>query len=137
MRGYAGVASYDREAHGVAARACIEAARTRDDLADIVNAGIEELLRCRRELPAFGALLRLARSARTLVNRGYHRQVAATLTAEARTRLAALLMVPRSPPGPDGTRSRQTRRGQARSACASTWPISPGCGSRQWQWKHS
>ena len=77
----------------MAARACIEAARTRDDLADIVNAGveprgspdIEELLRCRRELPAFGALLRLARSARTLVNRGYHRRVAAALTSEART----------------------------------------------------
>ncbi len=94
VRGYAGVASYDREARGVAARACIEAARTRDDLADIVNAGIEELLRCRRELPAFGALLRLARSARTLVNRGYHRRVAAALTPEARTRLAALLAVP-------------------------------------------
>ena len=74
VRGHAGVDAYDREARGMAARACIEAARTRDDLADIVNAGveprgspdIEELLRCRRELPAFGALLRLARSARTL-----------------------------------------------------------------------
>ncbi len=93
VRSYAGVAAYDREARGMAARACIEAARTRDDLADIVNAGveprgspdIEELLRCRRELPAFGALLRLARSARTLVNRGYHRRVAAALTSEART----------------------------------------------------
>ncbi len=74
VRGYVGVSGYDREARGLAARACIEAARTRDDLADIVNAGIEELLRCRRELPAFGSLLRLARSARTLVNRGYHRR---------------------------------------------------------------
>ena len=81
VRGYAGIASYDREARGVAARACIEAARTRDDLADIVNAGIEELLRCRRELPAFGTLLRLARSARTLVNRGYHRRIASPPTA--------------------------------------------------------
>jgi hypothetical protein len=94
VRGYVGVSGYDREARGLAARACIEAARTRDDLADIVNAGIEELLRCRRELPAFGSLLRLARSARTLVNRGYHRRVAAAVTSEARTRLAALLVVP-------------------------------------------
>ena len=45
-------------------------------------------------MPAFGALLRLARSARTLVNRGYHRRVAAALTLAARTRLAALLAVP-------------------------------------------
>lgn len=94
VRGHTGVASYDREARGMATRACIEAARTRDDLADIVNAGIEELLRCRRELPAFGALLRLARSARTLVNRGYHRRIASALTPETRTRLAALLTAP-------------------------------------------
>jgi len=61
VRGFMGVAGYDREARGMAAQACIEAARTRDDLADIVNAGIEELLRRRRELPAFGTLLILER----------------------------------------------------------------------------
>ncbi len=89
VRAHAGVDAYDPEARGMAARACIEAARTRDGLADIVDAGveprgspdIEELLRCRRELPAFSALLRLARSARTLANRGYHRRVAAALGA--------------------------------------------------------
>ena len=94
VRGYVGVAGYDREARGIAARACIEAARTRDDLADIVNAGIEELLRRRRELPAFGTLLKLARTARTLVNRAYYRRIASALPAEARARLAALLVVP-------------------------------------------
>ncbi len=94
VRGFVGVAGYDREARGVAARACVEAARTRDDLADIVNAGIEELLRCRRELPALGTLLKLARSARALVNRAYHRRIAASLPPEARERLAALLVVP-------------------------------------------
>jgi len=40
VRSYAGVAGYGREARGMAGRACIEAARTRDDLADIVNAGM-------------------------------------------------------------------------------------------------
>jgi TnpA family transposase len=94
VRGFVGVAGYDREARGIAARACIEAARTRDDLADIVNAGIEELLRRRRELPAFGALLKLARAARALVNRGYHRRIAAALPLGARERLATLLVVP-------------------------------------------
>ena len=94
VRGFTGVAGYDREARSMAARACIEAARTRDDLADIVNAGIEELLRCRRELPAFGTLLKLARSARALVNRAYYRQIAAALPSEAHERLATLLLVP-------------------------------------------
>ena len=94
VRGYMGVAAYDHAARGVAARACMEAARTRDDLADIVNAGIEELLRQRRELPAFGALLRIARTSRAVVNRGYHRRLAAALAPEARERLLALLVVP-------------------------------------------
>ena len=94
VRGFVGVAGYDREARGMAARACIEAARTRDDLADIINAGIEELLRCRRELPAFGTLLKLARSARALVNRAYHRRIASSLQPQAREPLAALLVVP-------------------------------------------
>jgi TnpA family transposase len=94
VRGYVDVTGYDRQARGIAARACIEAARTRDDLADIVNAGIEELLRQRRELPAFGALLKLARTARALVNRGYHRRIAAAMPLEARERLADLLAVP-------------------------------------------
>jgi TnpA family transposase len=94
VRGFVGVTGYDREARGITARACIEAARTRDDLADIVNAGIDELLRCRRELPAFGTLLKLARTARMLVNRAYHRRIATALRPEARERLAALLVVP-------------------------------------------
>ena len=94
VRSYVGVAGYDREARGMAAQACIEAARTRDDLADIVNAGIEELLRQRRELPAFGALLKLARTARALVNRGYHRRIAASLPPGTCERLVALLVVP-------------------------------------------
>src|SRR3954468_17926454 len=93
VRGFVGVAGYDREARGIAVRACIEAARTRDDLADIVNAGIEELLRQRRELPAFGTLLKLARTARALVNRGYHRRIAATLPPDVRERLTTLLVV--------------------------------------------
>lgn len=94
VRSYLGVAAYDHGARTIAARACIEAARTRDDLADIVNAGIEELLRQRRELPAFGTLLKLARIARALVNRGYHRLIAVALPPDAHDRLAALLVVP-------------------------------------------
>jgi hypothetical protein len=94
VRGFVGVSGYNRAARGIAVRACIEAARTRDDLADIVNAGIEELLRQRRELPAFGTLLQLARTARAVVNRGYCRRITAAMPPAARERLAALLAVP-------------------------------------------
>jgi len=94
VRGFVGVAGYDRTARGLVVQACIEAARTRDDLADIVSAGIEELLHHRRELPAFGTLLKLARTARALVNRAYHRRIAAAMALDVRERLAALLVVP-------------------------------------------
>jgi Domain of unknown function (DUF4158) len=51
VRSYVGVAGYDRSARAVAVGASLEASRTRDDLADIVNAAIEELVRHRYELP--------------------------------------------------------------------------------------
>ena len=94
VRSFVGVAGYDRSAHAVAVRASLEASRTRDDLADIVNAAIEELVRHRYELPAFGTLLKIARTARACVNRGCHRRVAAAMTPETRERLSALLVVP-------------------------------------------
>jgi hypothetical protein len=46
--------------------ACWEAARTRDDLADIINIALEDLVRQRYELPAFNTVLRAARAARLL-----------------------------------------------------------------------
>jgi hypothetical protein len=82
-------------------RTSLEAARTRDDLADIINVAIEELVRHRYELPAFGTLLRITRTARAFVNRSYHRQVAAAMAPEIRHRLEALLLVPE-----DGASSR-------------------------------
>src|SRR5512135_285015 len=94
VRDYAGVSGYDRAARGVVAGASMTAARTREDLADIVNVAIEELVRQRYELPTFGTLLRIARAARALVNRGYYRQVAAAMPPELRERLQALLVVP-------------------------------------------
>ena len=98
VRGHLGVAAYGSPARKVAARTAIEASRGRDDLADIVNAAIEELVRRRFELPAFGTLLKIARTARSLVNRGYHRQVAAAMSVETRDRLLGLLVVPDNQP---------------------------------------
>ena len=86
VRGFLNVSGYDSSAPGIVVRASIEAARTRDDLADIVSVAIEELIRNRYEMPAFGTLLKVARTARALVNRGYHRQIAAAMSPEVRQR---------------------------------------------------
>jgi hypothetical protein len=56
--------------------ACREAARTRDDLADIINIALEDLVRQRYELPAFNTVLRAARAARTEINQGYYAKFA-------------------------------------------------------------
>lgn len=98
VRDYVGVAAYGPPARRAATVAAIEASRGRDDLADIVNAAIEELARRRFELPAFGTLLKIARTARALVNRSYHRQAATAMSAETRERLLALLDVPDNQP---------------------------------------
>ena len=91
VREYAGVAAFGRMARTVAQAAAAEAARMRDDVADIVNAAIEELVRRRFELPAFGTLAKIATAARAAANRDCHRRIANALPAEARRRLNDLL----------------------------------------------
>ncbi|ALG74229.1 hypothetical protein VY88_17950 [Azospirillum thiophilum] len=94
VREYAGVAAFGRLARTVAQAAAAEAARMRDDVADIINAVIEELVRRRFELPAFGTLAKIATAARAAANRDCHRHIANTLPTEARRRLNELLTLP-------------------------------------------
>jgi Domain of unknown function (DUF4158)/Tn3 transposase DDE domain len=94
VRRFVGVTDFGRAARRVGVVAAIEAARVRENVADIINAVIEELVRQRFELPAFGTLLKIANAARAKVNRGYHRLVAGTLAPEVRERLNGLLILP-------------------------------------------
>jgi hypothetical protein len=75
VRDFLGVTAWGEQGQQVMVEACRQAARTRDDLADIINVAIEELVRQRHELPAFSCLLRYAQNARGEINRGYHAQV--------------------------------------------------------------
>src|SRR3954465_3112405 len=94
VRDFVGVSAFGRRAHHVAQAASVEAAHAREDVADIINAAIEELVRQRFELPAFGTLVKLATAARATVNRGYHRRIADALPVGVRQRLNALLVLP-------------------------------------------
>lgn len=91
VRSYLGVAPFDRQAQKAMVKACVEASRVREDLADIVNVAIEELVRQRFQLPGFSTLFRTARTARATVNRGYYARIARALDPTARQRLAAVL----------------------------------------------
>jgi Domain of unknown function (DUF4158) len=91
VRAFIGVTAYGSAARKIMVEASLEAARTRDDLADIINVAIEELVRQCYELPAFGTLLKIARAARARVNRHYQTEVCDRLEATARARLLTLL----------------------------------------------
>lgn len=84
FRDYVGVKPWGQEAQRSMERACHEAARTLEDLPDIINVMLEQLVRQRFELPAFSVLHRTAQHARALVNRGYQSMVCDRLGAVAR-----------------------------------------------------
>jgi polysaccharide pyruvyl transferase WcaK-like protein len=94
VRDYVGVSAWCEAAQTVMIDACRQAAKTRDDLADIVNIALEELVRQRYELPAFNTVLRAARAARTEINQGYYAQVRERLSDTALRAVNALLARP-------------------------------------------
>jgi TnpA family transposase len=100
VRIFMNVSAFDAVARRIVIEASVAAARTRDDLADIINIAIEELVRQRYELPVFNTLLHIARTARSAVNRGYHRHIHQALDEATKARLQAML---RRPPGQSRT----------------------------------
>lgn len=93
IRAFRQVRPYDRTVQRLLIRSLIAAAQTKSDLVDLINIGIEELIRLRSELRAFAPLCRLARHARAVVHRGIYRQVQTTLTPTACIQLEHLLIV--------------------------------------------
>lgn len=81
--------------YGSAARhtmllAMSQAARTKEELADLINVAIEELVRNKYELPAFDTLVRGARHVRAVLYRQFYQQVDAALSAEEKDRIETL-----------------------------------------------
>jgi TnpA family transposase len=85
-----GVSAFDREALRIIVKACVEASRVREDLADIINIAIEELLRKRFELPGFTTLFRAARTARATVNRSFYDRISQALDPPTKARIDSL-----------------------------------------------
>lgn len=75
----------------VAARAIQDAAAVMDNPPDLINVGIEQLVKDRLELPAFSTLDRLGRRIRTLVNGRFFAEMERRLTTEEKERLDALV----------------------------------------------
>ena len=69
-----------------------DAAMTKEDVADIVNVGIEMLVRSRYELPAFDTLVRQARTGRAAANHTLYGQVHGALGEAGEVFLDALFV---------------------------------------------
>jgi TnpA family transposase len=93
IRDYLQVNAYGDDAQAVLAQVMHEAAYTKEDLVDLINIGIEELVRQRFELPGFTTLARTAQQERTAVNQAIYEQVARALEEADRQRLDQLLVV--------------------------------------------
>lgn len=86
------IQTFGREARHEMLLAMSEAARTKEDLADLINVAIEELVRKKYELPAFDTLLRAARHTRTVVYHQFYHHVEATLTTDEKARIDSLFV---------------------------------------------
>ena len=94
IRAYVGVSAYGPAARRAALTAGMDAAQTKEDLADIINGMIEALVHQRFELPAFSTLERIAFTARRFVNQRYQQTIADRLGKAGRARLDALFLRP-------------------------------------------
>lgn len=88
-----GVSPFNSEALKLLCQALADAALTKDDLADIINVGIEMLVKYRYELPAFGTLLREAKAQRAATYQALFRGVYEHLSEADRAVLDALFLV--------------------------------------------
>lgn len=91
LRIHLGITAFSDGGRRVLVRAVLEAARSKDILADIINVGLEALVQARYELPAFSTLRRAAQKARAQVNQRYYQQVAAALNDTQQAVLTRLL----------------------------------------------
>jgi Domain of unknown function (DUF4158) len=91
IREHLGVKPYDRAARRVILEVMKDAARTKDELADLINVAIEELIRQRWEPPLFTTLRRATLHVRALVYRGYYREIARALGGDAVHQINTLL----------------------------------------------
>ena len=91
IRAYLHVKAFREGGRRVLVRAMLEAAQSKDILADLINVGIEVLVQARYALPAFSTLRRTAQKARAQVNVRYYQQVAAALNDMQRATIARLL----------------------------------------------
>jgi|GEM_PF-587024 hypothetical protein len=93
IRRHLDVRVFDDDARKLLSKTLANAALTKDDLADIINIGIETLVKYRFELPVFGVLLREAKSQRAATYQDLFSKVYDQLSDVDQAKLDTLFVV--------------------------------------------
>jgi len=93
IRTYLNINPTSKKTHSTVLKAMEYAAYTKEDIVDILNVGIEELIRLRYELSKFDHLLRLAYKARKTTNTRIYTTVYDAILESTRNQLEKLLTV--------------------------------------------
>jgi len=91
IRSYLNIKPADETARSKAREAMENAARTKEDIVDILNVGVEELVHLRYELPKFNHLLRISYEARKKTNDEIYAVVFGAIPETTRNQLENLL----------------------------------------------
>ena len=92
IRDYLAIKAYTPKARHLMVRAVLEAARSRDDLVDLLNVAVQTLFYHQIELPAFATIERLVRRARHWLNQSLFNRVLDTIDEQRQTELEKLLV---------------------------------------------
>ena len=80
IRSYLRINEHTDERRKTMKQSALEAAKNKENLADIINCILEDLIKNYFEIPAFKKLLRLARAARVVTNNDYYKTIFSALT---------------------------------------------------------
>jgi len=90
IRAHLGIMAFSDGGLRVLVEVLLHAAQSKDILADLINAGIEAIVKARYELPAFSTLRRAAQKARAQVNQGYYQHIYDALDATQRATITGV-----------------------------------------------
>lgn len=91
IRKYLDIKAVGKETLNYLKNNLLEAATTKDEIADIINVGLESMAKCHYELPAFDTFLREARASRAQVYRGIFEQIHHSLSDVAKDKIKEIL----------------------------------------------
>ncbi len=93
IREYCGITAFGDESEILMDRAIAEVARSREDIADIINVAIEELSNQGHELPAFDTIQKAALKGRSTANQNLYSTIANSLDINSKVKIDQLFFI--------------------------------------------